>query len=222
MSEEIIKISIGRKSKNPIQIRIKNDSVSEEHAVVAVSKSQAELTDLGSTNGTYVNGIKIYKSLITKQDMVGFGKIEIDGNKFHDLVQDRFEKFRTDYTSEFNELLPVMEEYQKKKDKIRSRPITPIALRIISAIVIIVILLYLDIPDNYRYPIIVVVGLFSTIGSLLGKSNITMTKEFDSLKLEYENKLLCPKKSCSNKLISENLTYWLGRRSCPRCEAKYK
>ena len=221
MSDEIIEISIGRNSKKPIQIRIKHPTVSEEHALARVSNSKIELIDLNSTNGTFVNNRRIQKSNFCKDDKVRFGKIEIEGLKLYNLLHDRYSKFRMDYSSEFRNILPLLEEFQEKKDKLKKRPIIPIVIRVVTALIMIVALLYINIPGEYRYPLIVVIGLISTLGSFLGKSNITTAKQFDSLKLEYENKLLCPRKSCSYRLINESLTYWLGRKTCPKCEAIY-
>ena len=47
------KLSIGRSSKSDIQID--HDSVSRQHVRITVTEGQAEIEDVGSTNGTFLN-----------------------------------------------------------------------------------------------------------------------------------------------------------------------
>ena len=69
------RITIGRKSDNSIQID--NLAVSGKHALVITILDDSFLEDLGSTNGTYVNGKLIKKHALRDGDVIGIGKHEL-------------------------------------------------------------------------------------------------------------------------------------------------
>lgn len=67
--------TIGRRSHNDVVID--NLAVSGEHAVMIMSGHDVYLEDLGSTNGTTVNGQPIKKHLLQHADTVEIGKYRI-------------------------------------------------------------------------------------------------------------------------------------------------
>ncbi len=67
--------TIGRKPHNDIQID--NLAVSGEHAVIVTILSDSFLEDLGSTNGTLVNGQPIKKHFLQNNDLVELGKYKL-------------------------------------------------------------------------------------------------------------------------------------------------
>ena len=68
---------VGRGSDNEIQLV--DRSVSREHAVVLVETGRIEIKDLGSRNGTWVNGRRIEGTAPAKAgDLLRFGSIELD------------------------------------------------------------------------------------------------------------------------------------------------
>ena len=67
--------TIGRRSHNDLVID--NLAVSGEHAVMIMSGNDVYLEDLGSTNGTTVNGQPIKKHLLQHADTVEIGKYRI-------------------------------------------------------------------------------------------------------------------------------------------------
>jgi pSer/pThr/pTyr-binding forkhead associated (FHA) protein len=69
------RITIGRKPDNDIQID--NLAVSGKHALVITILDDSFLEDLGSTNGTYVNGKLIKKHALRNGDVIGIGKHEL-------------------------------------------------------------------------------------------------------------------------------------------------
>ena len=69
------RITIGRKSDNSIQID--NLAVSSKHALIITILDDSFLEDLGSTNGTYVNGKLIKKHALRDGDVIGIGKHEL-------------------------------------------------------------------------------------------------------------------------------------------------
>jgi pSer/pThr/pTyr-binding forkhead associated (FHA) protein len=64
--------TVGRRSHNDVVID--NLAVSGEHAVIFQSSGDPYLEDLGSTNGTTVNGQPIKKHLLQSGDMIEIGK----------------------------------------------------------------------------------------------------------------------------------------------------
>lgn len=67
--------TIGRKPHNDIQID--NLAVSGEHAVIVTILNDSFLEDLGSTNGTLVNGQPIKKHFLQHNDVVELGKYKL-------------------------------------------------------------------------------------------------------------------------------------------------
>jgi pSer/pThr/pTyr-binding forkhead associated (FHA) protein len=69
------RITIGRKAQNDIQIE--NLAVSGEHACIVTILNDSFLEDLGSTNGTVVNGNQIKKHILQNNDIIEIGKYKI-------------------------------------------------------------------------------------------------------------------------------------------------
>jgi pSer/pThr/pTyr-binding forkhead associated (FHA) protein len=69
------RITIGRKPHNDIQID--NLAISGEHAVVITILNDSFLEDLGSTNGTFVNGQSVKKHFLKNGDTIELGKYRL-------------------------------------------------------------------------------------------------------------------------------------------------
>ena len=67
--------TIGRKPHNDIQID--NLAISGEHAVVISILNDCFLEDLGSTNGTFVNGQSVKKHFLQTGDTIELGKYRL-------------------------------------------------------------------------------------------------------------------------------------------------
>ncbi|MSQ70773.1 MAG: FHA domain-containing protein [Betaproteobacteria bacterium] len=67
--------TIGRKPHNDIQID--NLAVSGEHAVIVTILADSFLEDLGSTNGTLVNGQPVKKHFLQNNDVIELGKYKL-------------------------------------------------------------------------------------------------------------------------------------------------
>lgn len=86
-------LTIGRKTDNDIQLD--DAAVSSSHAVIRVSESDyleghkdVTLEDLGSTNGTFVNGMNTQKILLKHGDVIRIGKHQFtfDSGQVADLA----------------------------------------------------------------------------------------------------------------------------------------
>jgi predicted component of type VI protein secretion system len=69
------RIMIGRRPSNEIQIE--NLAVSGEHACIVTILNDSFLEDLGSTNGTLVNGNPIKKHILQHNDVIEIGKYKL-------------------------------------------------------------------------------------------------------------------------------------------------
>ena len=69
------RITIGRKPHNDLQID--NLAISGEHAVVITILNDSFLEDLGSTNGTFVNGQAVKKHFLQNGDTIELGKYRL-------------------------------------------------------------------------------------------------------------------------------------------------
>lgn len=67
--------TLGRRPYNDIVID--NLAVSGEHAVVHMDEHEVEVEDLGSTNGTYVNGKAVKRLALRNGDTIEVGKYKI-------------------------------------------------------------------------------------------------------------------------------------------------
>ncbi len=69
------RFTIGRKAHNDIQID--NLAVSGEHALIVTILNDSFLEDLGSTNGTLVNGNPVKKHILHSNDVIEIGKYKL-------------------------------------------------------------------------------------------------------------------------------------------------
>lgn len=66
---------IGRSPQCDIQISI--DNVSRQHARIFFRNEEYLIEDLGSTNGIYVNGIKVERCILRDHDQIDIGGLKI-------------------------------------------------------------------------------------------------------------------------------------------------
>ncbi|MGC2620390.1 MAG: FHA domain-containing protein [Acidobacteriaceae bacterium] len=67
-------VKIGRAETN--DIRLEHPTISGQHAEVRRVGDAFELTDLGSTNGTFVNGVRITKQMLKPRDRISLGAVQ--------------------------------------------------------------------------------------------------------------------------------------------------
>ena len=66
-------ITIGRSRTNSVVLH--SDLVSSNHASLAVGESSAELEDRSSSNGTFVNGVRVSKTKVQAGDVIHFADV---------------------------------------------------------------------------------------------------------------------------------------------------
>ncbi|HVY38287.1 MAG TPA: FHA domain-containing protein, partial [Polyangia bacterium] len=87
---ETDKTIIGRGQK--AHIRLLDDGISREHAQVVVEGNKVFLQDLGSTNGTFCNGIKVDRKELADGDKILVGSTTILKFTYHDNLDEIFQK----------------------------------------------------------------------------------------------------------------------------------
>ena len=79
-------LTVGRSTNNDIVID--NKKVSSSHARFKILNNEITLEDVGSTNGTYVNGEKIISQKVTASDTITFSKqYTFDWKQLEELVK---------------------------------------------------------------------------------------------------------------------------------------
>jgi two-component system cell cycle response regulator len=85
------KTVIGRGQK--AQVRLLDDGISREHAQLVIVKDRIVLQDLGSTNGTYCNGLKVEANKeLVDGDKILVGSTTILKFTYHDNLDEIFQK----------------------------------------------------------------------------------------------------------------------------------
>ncbi len=84
------KTIIGRGGK--AQVRLLDDGISREHAQVVVEGNKIYLQDLGSTNGTFCNGMKVDRKELADGDKILVGSTTILKFTYHDNLDEIFQK----------------------------------------------------------------------------------------------------------------------------------
>jgi pSer/pThr/pTyr-binding forkhead associated (FHA) protein len=113
---------IGRNDDN--DIKIKRPEISGNHCTITiVSENVIVLEDNQSTNGTFVNGVRIKRSLITPHDEVMLAKLKVKFDKiFEKQVAQQIapkpaenQVPTANYSEEFEQLKTVYETYRAAK-----------------------------------------------------------------------------------------------------------
>ncbi|HEY4185377.1 MAG TPA: GGDEF domain-containing protein [Polyangia bacterium] len=81
---------IGRGGK--AQIRLIDDGISREHAEIVIDGGEVILHDLGSTNGTFCNGVKVDTRTLADGDKILVGSTTILKFTYHDNLDEVFQR----------------------------------------------------------------------------------------------------------------------------------
>ena len=84
------KTVIGRGQK--AEVRLLDDGISREHAQITVEGNKIVLQDLGSTNGTFCNGLKVDRKELVDGDKILVGSTTILKFTYHDNLDEIFQK----------------------------------------------------------------------------------------------------------------------------------
>ncbi len=121
---------VGRGTK--VQIRLNDEGVSREHCAFEREGEKVIVADVGSTNGTYVNGIKVDRKELADGDKVMVGSTTILKFTYHDYLDEVFQRqmyesaLRDGLTKVFNK--KYFTDYLEKEFAFAARHGSPLAL----------------------------------------------------------------------------------------------
>ncbi|HZS46267.1 MAG TPA: FHA domain-containing protein [Blastocatellia bacterium] len=114
-----VPLTIGRLPASNLRLGINDTRASARHAEIIVEQRQVVLRDVGSTNGTFVNGKKLPSAVLNNGDIVEFGtggpklQFEID-NSLASLVNEITGTNGHGYPQEKRNVRPTSENDAKK------------------------------------------------------------------------------------------------------------
>jgi pSer/pThr/pTyr-binding forkhead associated (FHA) protein len=62
-------------------IQFQEDNISRKHALISFRENEYWLEDLGSKNGTYINGVKVAKCSLRNNDQIDIGGVKMYFNE---------------------------------------------------------------------------------------------------------------------------------------------
>lgn len=102
-------VVIGR--REGASVKVHNPSVSGKHCQVAWSGEEVEVRDLGSSNGTFINGERIRRGILNDGDVLRCGRFELRMSfvEHKDIAQAEYEEWGDDWADD--ELDPGQPNY---------------------------------------------------------------------------------------------------------------
>lgn len=211
-------ISIGRTAGNDVVINFQQ--VSSKHAVITpIGANSVLLEDLGSTNGTFVNGTQVQRVILTHSDRVKIANILLDTSSYFSGVKIQTEKSAAgqlsskpsseaeDYKAQFQDLKIIWDTYQmvklnhKKQGFWKNLGFTVVGLGIGS---------------------LILPGIGSMVGSSLGRGAAGMLKNDEKVQVmenEFKVNYVCPK--CKVFLGYTPHEGLVARKKCFTCKTNW-
>lgn len=115
-----------------VAVSLDDDSISRQHCRVTRRRDTVEIEDLGSSNGTYVNGMRVSQLVLQDGDKIRIGDTTILKFTFHDELEENFQRhmynaaLRDGLTKAFNKR--YCEEQLDKEMAYAERHGTPLCL----------------------------------------------------------------------------------------------
>lgn len=182
---------LGRSPKGENVRKIDNSYVSANHCRIWLDKESNiyYIEDLGSTNGTFVNGL-----LVKQMAIKGDDKILLGGEGGYGTTLEKLLATSDDHIAvhKLDDLRKIYEDYQRDMSKFKINAQVYQSLRIIPTVITSVILAYFVSNDQKSVAIVtaVVVVLFIVISTvLIRKNDAKMRERITRFQLTY----VCPK-----------------------------
>ncbi|RHJ87844.1 FHA domain-containing protein [Parabacteroides sp. AM08-6] len=213
-------IKIGKAEDNDFVVR-EHPHVSRHHArLIREDDDCWLLEDLGSTNGTFVNGVQIVKKRVALKDVITLGDNYV-------LDVSEVLKYNNDYSEEFAALKKVYDNYIQAKIKIQSsnqfktRLFQSLPFAIPGVVGVVIGFLGKGSPELFGLSLFITVCA-PTVGIYLGAKQSAKTPQLlqdiaNQFKIDY----VCPK--CGTFLGEIPWESLRNRKQCPvsSCKAKW-
>ncbi|MCQ2254426.1 MAG: FHA domain-containing protein [Bacteroidaceae bacterium] len=225
-----MEIIVGRKGNQPFAITEK--SVSGRHLKVAkLADGKVEIEDLGSTNGTFVDGARIIKKIVTEDTIVTLGPtfqirigdVLVASSKPIGGQQSSTQQTEN-CTTEFEKLKAVYDNYQAEKIKIQQENAKKQFMRSLPGVATTVLFALTFLFGDSVNAIKPIMGAIMFGGIILSSWLAYKGQQDNPVKMENLNKqfmvdYVCPKcKSFLGFLPFENLK---NRGCCTACKTKW-
>ncbi len=219
-------IVFGRTVSGENTVALQEPDISARHAKITfLGNDQFEVEDLGSTNGTYVNGYRVQKTTVNINDQVRLSSgtildlVKIFGLKPSQTPNQELSKNNPkDFTVEFARLKPIYENYKRDRKKMILQHNQKTAL-IRTGITV------LPLPVLFFFPGKPIYSALSLMGAGVANfvtGNMYNTDKLEELDEKFRLQYVCPNRECSMQLgtsNSWNLHFETGK--CFRCGAIY-
>lgn len=217
LNGNFVKYFLGRGKEN--DFIIDDMSVSNKHASIEIVDDKYIISDLNSRNGTFINGVKIQKKVISLDDDIVLGNCEISNQALFSNINTFIKHNKIDFSKEFNELEAIYKDFIKKNSLIeRNHRNKNIIIKLTLTLVLmgLCFLIFKNLVSS------TIVGLVSGVLSNYLINNVTAKEKKEDILIEYTNLFQCPK--CNTELISKSWKYWKNKKSCPNtnCNATWK
>lgn len=78
--------------RGDVDVRVIDEEISRRHARIAVHGKDVFLEDLGSRNGTYLNGVQVRREILRDGDKIQIGSHTVLRFALHDSLEESFQK----------------------------------------------------------------------------------------------------------------------------------
>lgn len=217
-------IKVGNSSNPENHIKINDRSISRNHLEVRmIDANTLKIKDLGSQNGTWIGGLQIVESTLTKDQVIKIGHQKYSGEEFFAKINSFFLDDKVLWVKEFKALESKFNEYEKKKSKIYQAYQTKInVIRMLFMMAIIGFFLFYGEGFGLDPSLRVIFSLFGgslfafLVPLLFSKDKENVTDKTIALRKKYSSILACPR--CKRDLSSQPYSYWQHQRKCT-CDA---
>lgn len=223
------RVRIGRSDDNDLVVNL--PAVSGHHAVVTmIDKNRFTIEDLGSTNGTFVNGNKVKKAEVTLQDKIKVGNAEISLARMFGLqpvnqpaAQIPAGKIPNDFRQDFAKLKLLYTNYELKRREIQKKYNTN-ALVIRFVVSIALGLLAYVVTKQLGDDTVRIIISSGTMAVTMGLSSFAANspkkeEELKKLRIDLYRNYVCPNPKCKMQLGDKEWQLWALNHTCPRCGA---
>lgn len=228
------KIQIGRTAgKNDVVIN-KPDISNMHCSITQLSDAEYLVEDLDSTNGTWVNGTRIFKQRVGLYD-----ELRLSQNEVVSIAQlfskpaapPPSQRTPLDYTKEFTALEDVWESYQKDRNSTTERyekkkRNTQVLITVIPALIFfgLKFTLFKNLSSELQNDISsswILVSLLLNYVAATVISNQSILKELQEMDNEFKIRYVCPNSKCYSQFGNTPWKYYKRQKKCMRCNAQY-